>query len=407
MGLLLFSGRLFQTRVLPAFLLAALVLGRLYAGNWDPVEQLQVTPLRLDLWFPLLVVVYWLGPYHWLTGLVCGLLMLCIKNFGIIYSLAYLQLLVTLWAISYFNSEKRLPFASSLGEFGMRCAVPVTIMVCFGIFSHFLFRNTTYGDYAGNHLQIGIGFIRIAADSFYWYVPVMMSVVIVLLIRLRNSVSTAYLASGFLLTYFAIGNSVYFFGWSHEQNIINISIVLLFLFFFMLDLISRFLDERAGGDSTFLFLRRNGSVVMASAMIAAIAIFYSHNIVLKTATQMINIKSSQAIYPLPVNFYSLNNYINGVRAVTSYSSKVYFIDGADFELYYYGGYAPVGYCNPFQTWTFTRDLNRFLQGLLDSGYYLVCSDEMKYLLANLQYNTVNELGQNVVVAKLTDQTPKP
>ena len=55
---------------------------------------------------------------------------------------------------------------------------------------------------------------------------------------------------------------------------------------------------------------------------------------------------------------------------------------------------------PFQTWIFSRDLNRFLQELLDNGYYLVCNGEMKYLLNNLQYTKVHELGRHVVMTKL-------
>lgn len=35
------------------------------------------------------------------------------------------------------------------------------------------------------------------------------------------------------------------------------------------------------------------------------------------------------------------------------------------------------------------------------------SDKLKYLLARLQFNDVAELGKNVVVAKLPQQTPKP
>ena len=399
-GVFIFSGKLFQKKELPVFLLAALVLGRIYASPWDVVMCFQVTPLRLDLWFPLLVVVYRRGPYHWSAGLVCGLLILLLKNFGIIYSLAYVQLLITLFAIRFSDSDRKSSFPHTLLEYGRQCAKPLAIILCSVAAAHFLFRNNEYPNYSGYYQKLGIGFIQIASNSFYWYVPAMISVVIILLFKLRNSVSSTYLATGFLLTYCAIGNSIYFFGRSHEHNILNIAIVLLFLFFFMLDLISRFLNAGAGTTTTLSSLRRYFAGCAASAAVILITVSYSHNIQGKVITQVVNGLQGQLTYPAKFDEHSFSDYLNIVKMITHNSSKVYFIDKSDFMLYYLGGYAQVGYCNPFQTWIFSRDLNRFLQELLDNGYYLVCNGEMKYLLNNLQYTKVHELGRHVVMTKL-------
>ena len=93
-----------------------------------------------------------------------------------------------------------------------------------------------------------------------------------------------------------------------------------------------------------------------------------------------------------------------IREITGNSRKVFFVDKDDFAFYYYGGYAPVGYCNPFMTWIFTKDLTRYMQKLLDNGYYLVCSPDLKYLLTNLGYEFKTIVGETVVVAK---QASKP
>jgi hypothetical protein len=92
-----------------------------------------------------------------------------------------------------------------------------------------------------------------------------------------------------------------------------------------------------------------------------------------------------------------------IREVTGNSSKLYFVRKDDFTFYYYGGYLPVGYCNPFWTWIFTKNLTRYMQKLLDNGYYLVCSQEFTHLLADLHYNFHTLVGENIVVAK---QVPK-
>lgn len=406
LGIFLFSRKLFQKKELTVFLLVALVLGRIYASPYDATVVFQVTPLRLDLWLPLLVLVYYRGPFHWSAALLCGFLMLVHKTFGIIYSIAYLQLIVTLLAIDYFDGKRRTPLMRSLLEYGKRCAVPVTILFLFSIASYFLFRNAEYGNYASYYQKIGIGFIRIAPTSFYWYVPALFSMVVILLFSLRKKAPSPYVTTGFLLTYCAIGNSIYFFGRSHEHNILNIAIVLLFLFFFMLDLIALFLGDDTGNQSEPSFLQKHGVVGVAVALIVVIIVSYSGNILKKGRVQTSNIKNADFIYPaeLPENF---KGYMAKIRAVTGNSSKVYFVDENDFIFYYYGGYAPVGFCNPFYSWIFTKDLNRFLQGLLDNGYYLVCSPSKKFLLANLRYNFDTVVGETVVVAKLNKQAPKP
>ena len=361
-----------------------------------------------SLWVPLLVLVYRWGPYHWSVGLLCGALILLLKTFGIIYSLAYLQLLITVWIVNYADGKREaVSLLRSMTNHGKRCSAPVIIIAGCSIASYFLFRNDVYGNYSSYYQKIGIGFIKIATDSFYWYVPAVVSTVTILLFKLRNSVSSSYLNTGLLLTYCSIGNSIYFFGRSHEHNILNVSIVLIFLFFFMLDLISRALSEfgrKEGGPS---FLHRYGIVCVASAFIIVVIVSYSRNILKKSYAQVTNITEGQLIYKHEVDkdFY---RYMDIIKIATKKSPKVYFIQEVDFYSYYYGGYAPVGYCNPFTSWIFTKDLNHFLQGLLDNGYYLVYSLSMSNLITKLQYNYHTTVGDSDtdVIAKLGKQEPK-
>src|SRR6185369_1445211 len=168
------------------------------------------------------------------------------------------------------------------------CAKPLAIILCSFAAAYFLFRNSEYPNYSGYYQKIGIGFTKIAANSFYWYVPAMISMVTILLFRLRTTVSSTYLTSGFLLTYCAIGNSIYFFGRSHEHNILNIAIVLLFLLFFMLDLISRLLNEGTGDSKPISYLRRNCAACAGALVIMAITVSYAHNIAGKAVTQVKN-----------------------------------------------------------------------------------------------------------------------
>ena len=174
----------------------------------------------------------------------------------------------------------------------------------------------------------------------------------------------------------------------------------MFLCFFMLDLISRSLQRGASKPGLPSLLYRHGSVCAAVVIVLGIIVFYSDTITEKGSLQVSQLYKGEPIMPLEVHGKDFSPILNRLRAVTGNSSKVYFAGGPDFEYYYYGGYTPVGYCNPFTTWIFTRDLLRFMQGLLDNGYYLVCDSTMKYLLPSLQFNSGYDIGLMVVVTKM-------
>jgi hypothetical protein len=222
----------------------------------------------------------------------------------------------------------------------------------------------------------------------------------------RSSAPQSYVICGLLLTFCAIGNSIYFFGRSHEHNILNISIVLMFLCFFMLDLISRVLQKDYPEPDKFTLLRHHTSTCVAVAIVLVVIVYYADNVSEKRSIQISQLSKGQTIFPLEVQEKDFAPLVSRIRAVTGNSSKVYFVGGPDFEFYYYGGYSPIGYCNPFSTWIFTKELTRFLQGLLDSGYYLVCDNTMKYLLTSLNFTNANSIDSTVVITKLPHQAPR-
>jgi hypothetical protein len=192
----------------------------------------------------------------------------------------------------------------------------------------------------------------------------------VLLLRLRDRVPSNYLASGFCLIYLAIGNSVYFFGRSHEFAIIVLSAVLLLLLFLLLDLVGLTLANRSGKPAS-QFIYRNLATILSLAFIASITICYGDSIIHKAAIQARNAGKGQLIYPSEVPKENVLNVIAEVKSVTGDNPKVYFACDNDFLLDYYGGYNPVGYYNPVYSWVSKREFNKFLQGLVDEGYYLV------------------------------------
>lgn len=376
LGLFAFSGRWFLDKRLPVFLLVTLILVRIYAGPYDAVHVFQVVPLRLDLWAILLMLVYFKGPHHWSVGLFCGMLLLLHKNFGIIYSAAYIQLLLTLCVIDAVALRGK---ASETASMALRAFLKKNYynlaFILAGALAHYLIFKNADGQSGFYYQRLGIGFSRIATDSFYWYAVVMSGLSFALLLRLRARVPDNYLAAGFCLIYLTIGNSLYFFGRSHENNIINISAILLLLFFLLLDMISHSLAD-ASDKPAQPFVCRNLAVVVSLAFTASIAIWYGDSIANKAAIQARNVSQGQFVYPAPYSKQNTMSFIAEIKSATGDNPKVYFVSIYDFLFNYYGGYAPVGYYNPLVSWISRREFDQFLQGLMDHGYYLVIDKKL-------------------------------
>ena len=371
LGIFVFSRRWFFDKRLPVFLLTALVLVRIYAGPGDVIHSFQITPVRLDLWLILLMLVYLNGAYHWSAGLFCGLMLLLHNNFGIIYSIAYIQLLLTLGI----TDAVRIPgkpiktASTALTTFLKRNYRNLIFLMVCTLGHYLLFRNINIpNDFI--YVRIGFDFIKITTHSFYWYVMIMSGLAFVLLIKLRSKVSANYLAAGFCLIYLVIGNSLYFFGRSHENNIINISAILVLLFFLLLDIAQRFLGSPSDQPAK-LFIQRNLAIIISLAFILTVTLWYGDSITDKAMIQARNAAHGQFIYPSTVPQQDMLNTLAEVKEITGNNPKVYFIGDNDFLLDYYGGYAPIGYYSPVYAWISKHEFDKFLQGLVEQGYYLV------------------------------------
>ena len=399
LGMFVVARNWFLDKRLPVYLLVALVLVRMYASPGDVVHSFQLTPFRLDLWLVLLALVHYRGVRHWSVGLCCAALLVLHRNFGLIYAAAYIQLLFTLCVIEAESVPGPLVEKARSAVRGFFIGHRLNlIMIAMGLLGQYLlFRNPEVQGDEGI-VSLGIGFIRISPHSFYWYVVAMHGLTFILLIRLRKQISRNYLTAGFCLLYLAIGNSLYFFGRSHENNIINIAAVLLLLFFLLLDLAGRFLgnDMEKPGRS---FLYRNFPVIVSSALLVSIAVWYGNTIDSKAAIQAGNLANRQFIQPSDVPMSDITATLVQVRSVTGDDRKVYFVGDNDMLFDYYGGYAPVGYYDPVYAWISRPAFVRFLQNLIDKGYYLVVDNGVTDMLQGIRFSNYRSIQGRVVAWK--------
>lgn len=380
-----FSKRLFIKKELSFYLLAAMLLIKIFALMHDPVLYFQVTPLRLDWWILLVILAYEKGLYSKWTGVVLGFLIIFHRTFGIIYTLGYLE---TVFILLILDSMKSIPRACAL-KASLKTHLRYNISNLGFIALAWIISTLMFGpslESASNYQSIGIGFIKISETSFYWYIAVIICIASIYLFNLREKLPDRYFTTGSFIILLAIGNSIYFFGRSHENNIINIAGALVFVLFMLFDLLA--------------FKYRNNSfkgmpaILLPNIFIVLLLIFYSERISAVSVKKFENIKKLQFVCPMP-------NYpfdIQPVRELTDACQKVYFVGEYDFYYYYYGGYVPQGRFLPYNAWIFKKDVVNFLQNLLDSGYCIVFMDENNNaVLADLKYNKLVEKGGFKVV----------
>ena len=412
-GCFWFSDRFFKSRGLSVLFLLALLVIRYYATSEEGVTIFQVSPLRLDLWLILLLVAYKKGFNHWSFGICLGLLTILHRNLGLIYLGAYFALIFFLFLVDTAPSiqEKSLTLRSVFLSFIKYVRghsinlgiIAISFVLCYVI------TGEIFSSSALTYRTYGIGMLPVSRDSFYWYVPIVLSTTTIFLMYYRKKLTDKYFSIGLFIILLAISNSMYFFGRSHENNILNISAILLLSLFVLFDILiltsiatvekplqksKKQVSKKGYG------LAKNAALSLPFLIIILSGYFYSNRISDKLNRKFANLEESQFAYSLqttPVDTAA-------IKLLTANSDKIYFLDfQTDFYSYYYGGYTPLGYFNPCNAWVFKKDIIKFLQGLLDDNYFIVLSadklNNVKEYLPYLDYNNSRRKNSLIAIRK--------
>ena len=162
---------------------------------------------------------------------------------------------------------------------------------------------------------------------------------------------------------------MYFFGRSHENNIINIAAVLLMVFFLMLDLVHLELIRVASQRFS-----RWAILLMASIVILTISYQYADSAVKLGETQLFNLKNHRVVADSLSDFKRLD--FTSLKTLTHSSPKLIFISQMDFFFYYYGKYAlPQDYHCYMVSWFMMKDYVNYLNDQLSQGYYIAVNPQ--------------------------------
>ncbi|MCW3124985.1 MAG: hypothetical protein JWO03_643 [Bacteroidetes bacterium] len=392
--LFIFARRVFHEKKLAFLLIAFDILIRYYA-NMDPVGYFQITLWRIDLWLILLCLVYWRGVYHWSVALFLGLLIIFHRNFGFIYLGAYIQLIIALPILECIKGKAQDGFFTTIFKV-LRSISPNILILVIAFGGSYWLLGGMLPSSALAYQKIGIGMMKIAATSFYWYTAILLGAIVILLVRHHERISEKYFVSGIFLVLLTIGNSMYFFGRSHEHNVLNLAGTLSLCFFMFIDLLAISIREAQLSDNLRRWLRY---IITAIPLVSiGLAVFcYLGSMGWKFQHQFEYMTDNKVTFKpeLKYDFKEL-------RKLTNDSRKVFFLEfEKDFLYYYEGGYKPMGYFNPNDAWVLKKDMAAMMQNLIDSGYYIAVTDH-KYadeFLTLLNYDRCKTQGKYSVCFK--------
>ena len=357
-GIYLFARKFFRYKQLAIYLLVSLVLIKIYGNMLGPAFCIQVTPLRLDWWLAVLVCAYWKGIQHWLTGLLLGLLIVFHHVFGLIYAFSYISFILILAVFAL--ADKTIPARDLMRNYYHLYTRNISIIaVSFLVYRLFLAPSGT--NTAVMYQEYGIGFLPISRQSFYWYLPVVFALIFFLGRRNRDLVPEKYLHTSWLLVLLAIGNSLYFFGRSHEHNIINVAGSLVFCLFTFFDLAHSEINKNNAA-------RINRLIFPVVSFILVLGISYVYS---GRAVGRIKQQYAVGLKPQTVDQLLPGQIRDEIKDLTGRSPKVIFMTRFDFPYYFEGGYVPQGYYCFTDSWLFLRDYSDFLNARLAQGWYLV------------------------------------
>jgi hypothetical protein len=369
LGAFALGTRIFRRPALAAPMVVAIVLVRTYGTMVEVTALPQIAPIRLDLWLPLVAVVAVVGLQHTLTGLTMGLLIFFSRSMGTLFLAAYTMAL----AADFLARRRACPRAErlALGNDVRRALVRIAPSVALIALSLVAAR-IVFGTFGSSALaiyrQYGVGMLRIGRDSSYWWILPLSGALGWLTFDRRGLDERRAQTALFAVTLMAVG-SIYFFGRSHEHNLINIGASLLFCTFLALDLAG---SHPAEGTA----LTRGALRAAPWLIVAACAYSYSGRVAEKMEAQVAIAKGRRPVpASVPTDFRPIIDCEEIANAAGD--PRVYFFSANDYWYYQRCGYIPQGYLQPVSLAVLKKPLVADLNALLDAGYKVVVPHQSK------------------------------
>jgi hypothetical protein len=215
--------RLFRNRSIGLMLFLALVVVRFLNIHDHPAFVPQVLPHRMDMWVLLVLLASHWGLNSLKTSVVFAASYALDSTFGFLAAGAYLFALL-LQAFSQRETTGSRAMALRVGAL----MAPIVVVAAAQklVFGSIVSPAATY------YLDVKLGFLPIASTSLFWPIALLLGWATATFVIHREQPSSRW---GLFICLFAVMQLTYFFGRSHDHNLLNISSVWLFAIFLAID----------------------------------------------------------------------------------------------------------------------------------------------------------------------------
>lgn len=357
------ASKIIRDKFLVFLFMVALFAFRFLAIRHDPTAFAEVSPLRLELWVPLILIVLRFGFSSIVTSGAFSLAYVVDSFFGFLYLGVYVVMVVGSVVLSRTKSlnlrsfgfhpqddrkVKRIDADFSLKKL-LFLAIPPVLAAAFQIY----FFGSLFSPVGHLYQSLRLYFLPISTKSIYWDLVSFLGFFMILILLEVNKQRREILA---LLLGLALVELMYFYGFSSDHNLLNISGIFLLMIFVSFDYLIK----------TFFSRKTIYAFACALILFASVAFirFWTHKL-----EQVGNrLLSGQFTYIQPVDTQIAlkPNLFEKERG-----EKIFLM--SDLDGYYNWRYEikQVGFEAPYRGQIFMEDTVKFLVGLKNHGYRLI------------------------------------
>lgn len=348
----IFISKFLKEKFLLLIFVISLMLFKYFANGFDIFASPQVLPPRLDLWIILAIIFYKFGTISKVTTFSFGLAYLLNNTFGTFYLILYLI---------FFSYEVYKEGSIKMDNINYRkifhyFLILSPIIVCLAIQYYFFGSFISSANKLYSSAQIS--FINLSSHSLLWMIIAALPYMIFILSKTKKAGNKKiYL---FLFGILSI-QLIYFFGRSHDNNLLNISgifIVILFLTF------SEIIEQYKIKSLIFF---------SAAAFFICSNLLFAENINNKISRSIRHISERQLI-----NQTDIEKFVdNHPDLLDSYENKNKIVIINDYDSYfnYRFNLKQIGFFTPFYSHVYIDETLDYLISLMQNDYKVIFFEE--------------------------------
>lgn len=340
------ASKVIKDKFLLFLFMLALVMFRLFAIRHDPTAIVEVTPLRLELWVPLLIIVHRFGLLSLVTSSSFALVYFLDNFFGALYLGVYL---VAVFLI-------KSPGVKLIHLPGVLLLFTPVIL---SLFLRFQLFGSLFSEQGQLYQHLRLYFQPISNRSIFWVILPLYGLFLSLIAKEKEE-STKYLL--LLLLGLGVVQLLYFFGPSLDHNLLNISGIFILILFIALYKLSKH-----SFSSSKNYLSKKTVYILASLLILFSSISFTRFLLHKLDQVRLKITTGEIIQK-----HFLDTWIDKSPDLFDRGKgKIFLISSVDGYYNYRYNLPQVGFYTPFHANIFVEQTAENLLELKNKGYRLI------------------------------------